>query len=187
MPHPMKRIREREQIITNLRAENPFISQAAIGRYLGVSRERARQILNSLGLTPVILPKTLQCAECGKDFAFQARYPSRHKYCSRPCLFASYRGLYPCDICGTQVYIRHKQYEAQRQRNRTFSCGMECRGESIRHQNSLLWELHREYVGPRTLHSKARGVPYAAREARGLGKPSWLGVHRRNIFSEPAE
>jgi len=86
--------------VFELRKNNPQLPAAEIARITGLSRERVRQILVSLGLAANVEKEgwgkiTLVCDNCGKEFTRLgsqyrhsiAKQGCRHTYCSRRCFW----------------------------------------------------------------------------------------------------
>ena len=88
-----------KEIILKLKKQNPDLTPAAIARMTGLSRERVRQVLLSLGL-PTNLRKgqhglqTVICDNCGRQFTRRVSQIKhslvkdgyRHIWCSHKCL-----------------------------------------------------------------------------------------------------
>ena len=173
------------QKVVQLRREHPSISQAEIARRLGtVTRERVRQILLTEGLPAVVKPPPIMntCRHCEKEFVVKPYLSKSKIFCDKHCQTLYSWGLYPCDVCGDDVAIRHAEYKIRRTRNRTFTCGHACRATSIGAQSATLWKLHRQHIGTRELNSTTRDIPLELRKEYGLGKPTYLELRtlRRN-------
>ena len=176
--------------VRKLRAQNPYITQSELARQIGVTRERVRQLLIKLGLPGVVpLPPVYQtCLECKKQFLPGKRgnplYRSRLLYCDQHCRTLAIWGLYPCEICGTDVAMRHKEYQHRKKVNRTFTCSYSCRGATIKTQNTTLWRLHKEHIGARALRSSTAAVPIKFRKQYGLEKPPYRSYQPKSRTME---
>lgn len=86
-----------------LRSSNPCKSTASLGRELGISRERARQILSRAGMpTTIIRPKSL-CPVCDSPFR------SGQKTCSLMCFHKIRYVEVACSHCSRLYEIRIKR------------------------------------------------------------------------------
>ena len=161
-----------------IRKNAPYATQSDIAKLLGVTRERIRQILKKHGLPPVVKrpPKYHQCLYCGANILTKFY---RRQYCDEHCRTLHLWGIYPCDVCGKDIAMRHKEYQHRRRRFRSFTCSYTCRTVVIRDANKTLWELHRKYVGLRHLNSSTLAIPLEIRQAHGFGQPS-NAQRRRN-------
>ena len=79
---PKQKIAENDVLI--LRDENPDMTMAEIGRNLGVSRERVRQILNNHNKPTKTKPNVQKyfCPRCGKGYKHVDHFPKKTGLCS---------------------------------------------------------------------------------------------------------
>lgn len=96
----------RDRLVQIITAEPKKYSQAELGRMLGVSRERAREIVKRLDLGDLVRAKhwSFYCLDCGKPIYHGA---IRCRQCSR-----AKRVTLTCDFCGKQ--FERKESEARR-------------------------------------------------------------------------
>ena len=165
-------------LVRQLRLEHPRITQIDLARRIGVTRERVRQILKRLGLQAVVPPPPVPwtCAGCKTTFQLSPhsrQHQTKRKYCDTHCRTLALWGIYPCEICGIDQAVRHKDYQHRKSINRTFTCSMTCRSKSNKEQSTALWKLHREHVGPREARSSVLAVPEEIRRQHGFNQPSY--------------
>ena len=118
-----KRITERTRMILALRRQNPQLTGADIGRLVGVSRERVRQVLQEEQL---VTRKSYKCTQCGKYFVEGYNY----ELCSSECRRAKYYSPIKCVTCGT-MFWRLKSVVRIRERRPEYTsklqfCSMSC-------------------------------------------------------------
>ena len=117
------------------RWKNPYATQAEIAQVVGVSRERVRQILKSLGLPPVVKnPEDYNpCKSCGKPMHRISTARTR-KYCNRACQLSAHTVTVECVVCGKLFIMATSRWTMHSNRYNSISCSMECRGVSIGRQ-----------------------------------------------------
>lgn len=122
-------IRER---LSSLRRSNPDAKVSVLAKQMGISRQRAHQLLRKMGLPTKRTPGT--CAFCGKPV------PRGRKFCNRSCfrgsmsIFVSKR-LVPvvCANCGKRYELNLTQYTRKVKRNPMglFFCSNKCKGQYL--------------------------------------------------------
>ena len=117
------------------RWKNPYATQAEIAQVVGVSRERVRQILKSLGLPPVVKnPEHYNpCGSCGKPM-LRVSPTIRKKYCNKTCQSSAHTVTVECIVCGKLFIMATSRWTMHANRYNSISCSMECRGVSIGRQ-----------------------------------------------------
>jgi len=117
----------RAQILTMV-SKNSSLRPAEIAREIGLSRERVRQIMLTLGLTTrqPRVPKKL-CPTCSAPI-----YTNNKKHCSRPCQIASKYITLVCDQCDTKFRRRKVSYARSLMREYKHTwCSKECQGKYL--------------------------------------------------------
>ena len=107
----------RDRLVQIITAEPKKYSQAELGRMLGVSRERAREIVKRLDLGDLVRAKhwSFYCLDCGKPIYHGA---IRCRQCSR-----AKRVTLTCDFCGKQF----ERKESEARRHKKHFCSTNCR------------------------------------------------------------
>ena len=128
--------------IQELRQKNPYATQSEIGRAVGLTRERVRQLLKKMGLPPVVKDPSKSpsyfCDYCGKlIYAPRSAY-SKLKYCNRECYKNSRIATVECHICGNPFALPLSQWTARVKRQNTVTCSMACRGVTIGRQIKVI-------------------------------------------------
>ena len=117
---------QHEKII-DLRQKNPKMTLADIGRIVGLSRERVRQILVRHGLsTKAFRPKPF-CPLCGKPSLRALKTSCLECKAKRKWVYL------PCDHCGRAVkksrLLRERQMKDPRYTNKRTFCNKACMGQ----------------------------------------------------------
>lgn len=91
--------------VAEIRRQNPCAKLEEIGRHVGLSRERVRQLLKEAGLQAKSLGHreqlTLRCAICGSEnMVFPSKATSKNYACSDACRLDIYHPWVACDNCG---------------------------------------------------------------------------------------
>jgi len=127
----MDRVVNKQSVFT-LREENPEWTLDAIGKTVGVTRERVRQILKKKGLPTKARKTPKLCVVCSM------RVESSRKFCSPECRKKSSSITFKCSFCNVDVTWARSVYNAQKRRGyKNIHCSREC---SIRH----IWEIRHE-------------------------------------------
>ena len=122
--------RRRTQII-KMKTADPDMTLESIGREVGVSRERVRQVLSKEGIKTSKDDPT--CADCGVILRPSVIKPytdpkTNKRYC-KSCRNTMVFGIYQCHTCGKEVKRRKKQIR-NRQQKHVF-CNKTCLGKYI--------------------------------------------------------
>jgi len=121
-----------KQSVFTLRENYPEWTLDAIGKEIGVTRERVRQILKKRGLPTKAKRTPKLCAVCS------IRIETSRKFCSTECRKKNSRITFLCSFCGLSVEWPKSVYNAQKRRGyRNIHCSREC---SIRH----IWKIRHE-------------------------------------------
>lgn len=115
-----KRLTARDQRVIDYRQANPCSTGTQIGQALGISRERARQIVVKNGLWHGHIKKQHECRNCGK--------PVYHKrmFCNRKCQYEYLHVQIVCDNCGT-IFRRLASDILYRLGEQHLFCSKKCR------------------------------------------------------------
>lgn len=112
--------------IVELRKQNQILKATEIAKQLGISRERVRQILVTLGLPTYFQPKEFYCNQCGVLLS------SRVSLCPE-CRYKKIYALYICDAdaCARQFPMRRKYYKymIEKRGYKHFFCSKKCSGQ----------------------------------------------------------
>jgi len=113
----------RDRLVQIITAEPKKYSQAELGRMLGVSRERAREIVKRLSLSHLVRPKhwSFYCLDCGKPIYHGA---TRCRQCWLKIYGAKMVSL-TCDFCGKQF----ERKESEAKRHKFHFCSRSCIGK----------------------------------------------------------
>lgn len=123
----------KDEVLALVAQRGDSVSLAEIGREVGLSRERVRQIVRkagshggSRGEQPELI-----CAECGKVFTVRpSRLRQGRRFCSPECSARSQRGTrtpvlaFRCQFCG-EIYTR----KASEVKRGTRFCRNVCQGK----------------------------------------------------------
>jgi len=121
-----------KQSIFTLREENPEWTLDAIGKEVGVTRERVRQILKKRGLPTKAKRTPKLCAACN------IRIEASRKFCSPECRKKNSSITFTCSFCGVDVTWARSVYNAQKRRGyKNIHCSRVC---SIRH----IWKIRHD-------------------------------------------
>jgi len=124
---------KRAEVLALVAQSGDSVSLAEIGRRVGLSRERVRQIARKEGAAARSRgeQRELVCPECGKVFTVRSSsIEQRRRFCSRECSARSQRGprverlTFSCEVCG-QTYTR----KASEVKDGTRFCSKTCQGK----------------------------------------------------------
>ena len=111
--------------IVRLRHKNPLMSNAEIGRQVGVSRDYVGDILKKNGLVTKVprTPHIKYCDICGNPRANKRLTP----VCSPRCRFLYFRVRVTCSYCKVDFYLKRGEV-AQRYRRgyNNIHCSKKC-------------------------------------------------------------
>jgi hypothetical protein len=127
----MDRVVNKQSVFT-LREEHPDWTLDAIGKEVGVTRERVRQILKKKGMPTksTRIPKV--CSVCG------IRVETSRKFCSSECRKKNSSITFKCSFCNVDVTWAKSVFNAQKRRGyKNIHCSREC---SIRH----VWKIRHD-------------------------------------------
>lgn len=116
----------RDNLVQLVDAEPKKYSQAALGRILGVSRQRVHDIVNRLDLGHLVKPKqwSFYCVDCGQPISGRRRCRS----CWRKIYGAEWVTL-TCAFCGKQF----ERKESEARRHKFHFCSTSCKANYARH------------------------------------------------------
>ena len=126
--------------VKEIRATNPCLSMLKIGKQVGISRERVRQILKSEKMRTKIptKSKTYTCAVCGKKFSLSPSDIIRGctgLCCSRQCRTKYCAITFICEVCGREFTCPQSEvlYHARNPNGpkRGRFCSKQCQGKWI--------------------------------------------------------
>jgi len=124
---------KKAEVLALVAQSGDSVSLAEIGRRVGLSRERVRQIARKEGAAARSRgeQRELVCPECGKVFTVRSSsIEQRRRFCSRECSARSQRGprverlTFSCEVCG-QTYTR----KASEVKDGTRFCSKTCQGK----------------------------------------------------------
>lgn len=111
--------------IIRLRHKNPLMSNAEIGRQIGVSRDYVGDILKKNGLVTRVphKPYVKYCDICGNPRAKQRRIP----VCSSRCRFLYFRIRVTCSYCKIDFYLKRGEVVQRYRRGyNNIYCSQKC-------------------------------------------------------------
>ena len=112
----VKELNAKGRKVVQLREKYPDMRASEIGKIVGLTRERVRQILKSQGLsTTVEKPKPNNCDLCGEPVSGDT---SRHMKCIQEEAWV----IVPCATCGADRKVRSSTHK-YRQQNGTHYTG----------------------------------------------------------------
>ena len=122
---------KRAEVLALVVQSGDSVSLAGIGRQVGLSRERVRQIARKEGFAARSRgeQRELVCHECGKIFTVRSsRIEQGRRFCSRECAYKVQRPrvervTFRCEVCG-QTYTR----KASEVKRGTRFCSRRCQG-----------------------------------------------------------
>ena len=127
----MDRVVNKQSVFT-LREDHPDWTLDAIGKEVGVTRERVRQILKKKGMPTKSKRIPKLCSVCG------VRVEASRKFCSPECRRKNSSITFQCSFCGVDVTWARSVYNAQKRRGyKNIHCSREC---SIRH----IWKIRHD-------------------------------------------
>jgi len=127
----MDKVVNKQKIFT-FREEHPEWTLDAIGKEVGVTRERVRQILKKRGLPTKARKTSKLCAVCSIRVAYS------RKFCSPECRRKNSSITFKCSFCNVDVTWSKAIFNAQKRRGyKNIHCSREC---SIRH----IWKIRHE-------------------------------------------
>lgn len=117
--------RSRIKEVLVLKDDNPQLSLAEIGREVGLSRERVRQIIKASGKVYKKVDKEI-CPLC------QGQKKPRTKYC-KTCYHKLRTIVLKCPQCGKEIERRKSSYtyRKEKQHQLDFYCSRECLGKTL--------------------------------------------------------
>ena len=121
----------RRNQIVQMKTDNPNMTLERIGREVGVSRERVRQVLSKEGIKTSKDNPT--CADCGVILRPSVIKPytdpkTNKRYC-KSCRNNMVYGIYECHTCGKEVKRRKKQIRKSKQKH--VFCDKTCLGKYL--------------------------------------------------------
>lgn len=121
---------ERALRVIRLRQDWPTMPTTEIAKLVGISKQRAHQILSRAGLATarVRLISPSYCRVCSKEIPRRKyRYSEKRKYCSSACYLADVvrKSQTACRWCGKEFEIRLSQLR----RTRGNFCSKSCQGK----------------------------------------------------------
>jgi len=130
----MAEMTEKREEIKRLRVEEKWTLEG-IGNKYGLSRERVRQILKSVGVTglPYAYESTRKCTQCKKEVPIIRRPHnpfSRNFFCSDKCRKDYHTVLLTCDGCG-KMFTRSKVLVSRNVGQKKFFCSQQCGGRAV--------------------------------------------------------
>jgi len=124
--HALQPFRVSRPQLIKLRLENPNATLSQLGKLVGCTDERVRQILKSEGLPTKSLHPTHPCLNCGKPLKKQK------KYCNRKCWHEYTYTWLTCPTCGKlfESRIGLPAFKVSRgKRTSEFYCSKRCWGK----------------------------------------------------------
>lgn len=115
--------------IKEIRNENPTKKASEIAKELGLTRERVRQILNSLGLPTRFLTPLRICLN--EKCVNEITRTSKAKTCSPLCFYEHHREIFKCAYCGEAKMMLKTILAIQRQKYTNTYCSKPCRSRGI--------------------------------------------------------
>lgn len=119
-------VQNRGNIIT-LRKRYPCMTLAAIGRKVGLSRERVRQILVDENVETKRMRQSYICLNCRKIFIPQPNH-RRKSFCSAKCYHEYHSLILICEQCGKPFERLVSRILDQRQKHTYYFCSKICYG-----------------------------------------------------------
>jgi len=173
---------KKAEVLALVAQSGDSVSLAEIGRRVGLSRERVRQIARKDGAAARSRgeQRELVCPECGKVFTvWSSTIERRRRFCSRECSARSQRGpraerlTFRCEVCG-QTYTR----KASEVKDGTRFCSKTCQGRWL---HTLLPPWRRGVVLSR--HQREL-LEYAARGDLNKEIAVALGIRCQTVKNE---
>lgn len=118
--------------VVEMRKSNPCASLGQIGRKLGITRERVRQILTSEKLPTRHITLHYVCNQCGKVMT-----KGQKIFCSIECFRAFHHITLICDECGKPfsrlMSDAVNQFKQGNKENKKLFCSKKCQGLWLAH------------------------------------------------------
>lgn len=119
--------------VLELTIRNPYMTGVEVGRLVGISRERVRQLRNEMGLPTRAVARSSYCPHCGNPFPAW----KQQMFCSRLCRRNSTLIPVPCEACGKINFYNRKRVTCLQSKGKQqhFWCDYKCRGVSLGKNN----------------------------------------------------